>query len=58
MPDKRFRISSTFTEEEMTSIVSALNYYAYNAPHIDDEKYNIAMSALEKILEAAEYGEI
>ena len=58
MSDKQFRISSTFTEEEMATIVSALNYYAYNAPHIDDEKYNIAMSALEKILEAAEYGEI
>lgn len=58
MSDKYFRISSTFTEEEMATIVSALNYYAYNAPHIDDEKYNIAMSALEKILEAAEYGEI
>ena len=58
MSDKYFRISSTFTEEEMATIVSALNYYAYNAPYIDDEKYNIAMSALEKILEAAEYGEI
>jgi hypothetical protein len=42
----------------MSSIVSALNYYAYNAPHMDEERYNFAMSALEKILEAAEYGEI
>ena len=58
MEDKLFRIDEPFTEEEVATIVSALNYYAYNAPHIDDEKYNIAMSALEKILEAAEYGEI
>ena len=58
MEDKLFRIDEPFTEEEVATIVSALNYYAYNAPHMDDEKYNIAMSALEKILEAAEYGEI
>lgn len=58
MSDKYFRITQHFTEEEMSSIVSALNYYAYNAPHMDEERYNFAMSALEKILEAAEYGEI
>lgn len=58
MTNKYFRISQTFTEEEMSSIISALNYYAYNAPHIDEEKYNYAMSALEKIMDAAEYGEI
>jgi hypothetical protein len=58
MSDKYFRITQHFTEEEMSSIVSALNYYAYNALHMDEERYNFAMSALEKILEAAEYGEI
>ena len=58
MFDKYFRITQYFTEEEMASIISALNYYAYNAPHMDEERYDFAMSALEKILEAAEYGEI
>lgn len=58
MTDRYFRITQYFTEEEMASIVSALNYYAYNAPNKNEEKYNFAMSALEKILEAAEYGEI
>ena len=58
MSDKYFRITQHFTEEEMSSIVSALNYYAYNAPHMDEERYDFAMSALEKILEATEYGEI
>lgn len=58
MTNRYFRISQTFTEEEISSIMSALNYYAYNAPYIDDEKYNYAMSALEKVTDAAEYGEI
>lgn len=58
MEDKQFRISATFNGDEIAAIVNALNYYAYNAPYMYDEKYNIAMSALEKILEAAEYGEI
>ena len=58
MEDKLFRIDEPFTEEEVATIVSALNYYAYNAPNMDEEKYDFAMSALEKILEAAEYGEI
>ena len=42
----------------MASIISALDYYAYNAPHMDEERYNFAMSALNKVMEAAEYGEI
>ena len=58
MSDKMFRITNFFIEEEMASIISALNYYTYNAPYMDDEKYNFAMSTLEKILEATEYGEI
>jgi hypothetical protein len=58
MSDKYFRITQHFTEEEMASIVSALNYYAYNAPNMDNERYDFAMSALNKIMEAAEYGEI
>ena len=58
MEDKLFRIDEPFTEEEVATIVSALNYYAYNAPNMDEEKYDFAMSAWEKILEAAEYGEI
>ena len=58
MSNKYFRITQHFTEEEMSSIVSALNYYAYNAPYMDEERYDFAMSALEKILEATEYGEI
>lgn len=58
MTNRYFRISQTFTEEEISSIMSALNYYAYNSPHIDEEKYNYAMSALEKVADAAEYGEI
>ena len=58
MEDKLFRIKSTFTDAEIATIMLALNYYAYNEPHIDEEKYDIAMSALEKIADAAEYGEI
>ena len=58
MSDKYFRITQHFTEEEMSSIVSALDYYAYNAPNMDDERYDFAMSALNKIMEAVEYGEI
>lgn len=58
MTDGYFRITQYFTEEEMASIVSALNYYAYNAPNMNEEKYDFAVSALEKILEAVEYGEI
>ena len=58
MSDNYFRISSTFTDAEIATILLALNYYAYNEPHIDQEKYDIAMSALEKIADAAEYGEI
>ena len=58
MSDKYFRITQHFTEEELASIISALDYYAYNAPHINEEIYNFAMSALDKIMIAAEYGEI
>lgn len=58
MEDKQFRISAIFNEDEIATIVNALNYYAYNAPYMDEEKYDFAMSALEKILEATEYGEI
>ena len=58
MEDKQFRISRTFTADEIATIASALNYYAYNAPHINEEIYDWAMSALDKVMEAAEYGEI
>ena len=49
-----FKITEEFTEEEIASIMSALNYYAYNEPSMDDERYEWAMSALDKVASAVE----
>ena len=58
MENKQVRISAIFNEDEIAAIVNALNYYAYNAPYMNEEIYDYAMSAVEKVMEAAEYGEI
>ena len=54
MSVKNFSINETFTEEEMACLIAACDFYAYNGPHIDEEKFDWIMSAMNKILSAAE----
>ena len=58
MSDRMFRVKEAFTEEEIACVISACDFYAYNGPHIDEEKFEWIMSAMNKVLSAAEYGEI
>lgn len=49
-----FEITEKFTEEEIASVISACDFYAYNGPHINEEKFEWIMSAMNKILSAVE----
>ena len=48
-----FEINQQFTDEEMGSIIHALNYYMYNSD-ITPEQWDAANSALNKILQEVE----
>ena len=48
-----FEINQQFNDEEMGSIIRAINYYMYNSD-ITQEQYDAANSALNKILSDVE----
>ena len=52
-----YHMDIRLTEEEIATIIHALNYYAYNAPHINEEIYDYAMSAAEKVMDSAQYAD-
>lgn len=54
MEERTFRINEEFTDSELAIIIAAIDYYAYNNQHINEDTYNIAMDAMVKILNSAE----
>lgn len=44
-----YQVNCELTDEEMGSIIQAVNTYVYESAYMTDEKYEIVMSALEKI---------
>lgn len=51
--DMTFEINQQFTDEEMGSIIRALNEYMYSN-ELTEEQWNAASSALDKILSDVE----
>ena len=44
-----YLVNCELTEEEMSCIMQAVNTYVYESAYMTDEKYEIVMSALDKI---------
>lgn len=49
-----FHINNEFTDEEMGAIIRALDFFMYNFPHMTQELYETASSAMNKILSDVE----
>jgi hypothetical protein len=49
-----FHINKEFTDEEMGAIIRALDFFMYNFPHMTEELYDTAASAMNKILSDVE----